>query len=56
MRELRAGELTPEKLDALFRLIPELAAALPTGESDEAREVEDVDLSLYDARLRALSL
>jgi HK97 family phage prohead protease len=55
MRELRAGDLTPDRLDAVLRLIPELAAALPTAEADEAREVE-YDLSQYDARLRALHL
>ena len=55
--ELRSGELTPEKLDTLFRLIPELAAMAVTLDSGQhPADAGSSDLSLFDARLRALDL
>jgi HK97 family phage prohead protease len=61
LRELRSGEiLTPDKLDAIFRLIPELAASLPPEpESPAETEADDyarAALELYSYRARLLDL
>lgn len=54
LRDLRGEYLTPEKLDAIFKLIPELAASLPAEVEDQG-VATDTEQPEYLAALHTLN-